>query len=72
MEQKTLTAIDDAIAYFIFEQKITREQMADLMGMSANTLRRKREGRNGWTWSEILRLSDITGKSPDQLAGLTD
>lgn len=72
LEQKTLTAIDDAIAYFIFEQKITREQMADLMGMSANTLRWKREGKNGWTWSEILRLSDITGKSPDQLAGLTD
>lgn len=68
MEQ-AIKSIDLAIGYFMVEQKITREQMAKLLGMSTNSLRWKREGKKDWTWSEILRLSDITGKSPNELAG---
>lgn len=69
MEQQVLNAIDLAIRYYMAEQEITREQMAKLMGMTANTLRWKREGKTDWTLSEILRLSDLTGKSIDELAG---
>lgn len=68
--EQAIESIDLAIGYFMVEQKITREQMANLMSMSANTLRWKREGKNAWTWEEILRLSDITGKTPDELAGI--
>ena len=71
MEQQTIKTIDLAIGYFMAEQKITRGQMASMLGMSANTLRWKREGKSDWSLSEILRLSDITGKSLDELAGLT-
>ena len=71
MEQQTIKAVDLAIGYYMVEQRITREQMASLMGMSANTLRWKREGKTDWSWSEILRLSDITGKSLDELAGMS-
>lgn len=67
---KAIEAIDRNIGYFMVEQKITREQMAALLDMSANTLRWKREGKSEWAWSEVLMLSDITGKSPDELAGL--
>ena len=70
MEEQAVRAIDLAIGYFMVEQKLTREQMASLLGMSTNSLRWKREGKKDWTWSEILRLSDITGNSPDELAGL--
>lgn len=70
MATDTLSSIDRHIGYFMVEQKITCEQMASLMDMSANTLRWKREGKSKWLWDEILRLSDITGKSPDVLAGL--
>lgn len=62
-------SIDLAIGYFMAEQKINREQMAQLMGMSTNTLRWKREGKNDWTLSEVLHLADITGKSPSELTG---
>ena len=65
----TLTSIDRHIGYYIVEQKITREQMAELMGMSASSLRWKREGKSQWKWDEIVLLSEITGKSPDELAG---
>ena len=70
MKQGTVESIDLAISYFMAEQKINREQMAGLMGISPNTLRWKREGKTDWTWSEILQLSELTGKSPDTLAGL--
>ena len=69
MVTDTLTSIDRQIGYFMVEQKLTREQMANLMDMNTNTLRWKREGKSAWRWDEILRLSEITGKSPDELAG---
>ena len=54
------------------DNKLTREQMSELMGMSTNTLRWKREGKNEWTLSEILKLSEIVGKSPDELTGFRE
>ena len=65
-----IKSIDLAIGYFMVEQKLNREQMASLLGMSTNTLRWKREGKTSWLWDEILLISDITGKSPDELAGI--
>lgn len=68
MEQVAVS-IDRAIGYYMADNKLTREQMSELMGMSANTLRWKREGKNEWTLSEILKLSEIIGKSPNELTG---
>lgn len=68
--ESTTRAIGREIAAFMFEQKLTLEKMAALMSMTTNTLRYKRDGRFDWKWSEILRLSELTGKSPDELAGL--
>lgn len=62
-------SIDRAIGYYMTDNKLTREQMAELIGISPNTLRWKREGKNEWLLSEILKLSEITGKSPDELTG---
>lgn len=62
-------SIDRAIGYYMADNKLTREQMAELIGISTNTLRWKREGKNEWLLSEILKLSEITGKSPDDLTG---
>lgn len=70
MNEAATIAVDSAISQFISEQKITREKMAKLLGISANTLRWKREGRYDWSWSEILRLCDLLGKSPNELAGI--
>ena len=63
-------SIDRAIGYYMADNKLTREQMSELIGMSTNTLRWKREGKSEWTLSEILKLSEIIGKTPDELTGL--
>ena len=64
------SAIDKNIAFFMFEQKLTVEKMAALLGMSANTLRAKRSGERQWTMSEVMKLSDLMGKTLDELVGM--
>lgn len=68
MEQVT-AAINRAIGYYMADENLTREQMAEKLGMSPNTLRWKREGKNEWLLSELVKLSKLTGKSPDELTG---
>ena len=68
--EQAAKSIDLSIGYFMVEKKINNGQMANLLGMSANTLRWQREGKTDWSWSEILLLSEILGKSPDVLSGL--
>ena len=70
MENEVLASIDHTIAYYMVDNKLTQTDMARLLGMSTNTLRWKREGKSGWSWSEILTLSRIVGKTPDEIAGL--
>ena len=64
------SAIDKKIAFFMFEQTLTVEEMARLLDMTANTLRSKRRGERDWTWGEILHLSDLLGITPNELAGI--
>ena len=68
MEQ-FITAIDRSIALYMFDNKLTREQMAAQLDMSANTLRWKREGKNEWLLSEVMKLSELTHKTLDELTG---
>ena len=68
--QRTVQSIDRAIGYYMVDEKLTQEAMANRLGMTANTLRSKRKGENDWTWSEVLRIAELVGKTPDVLAGL--
>ena len=65
----SVQTIDMAISHFMVDQKINREQMAKLMNMAPNTLRWKREGKTDWSWSEILRICDLLGTTPNELTG---
>lgn len=71
MKHNTVEAIDTAISEYMAANDCGNTQMAALMKMTTNTLRSKRNGSSDWSWSEILKLADLTGKSPDQLAGLS-
>lgn len=71
MVTDTLTSIDKQIGYFMVDKKITRVRMAELLGINVNTFRYKCNGKTPWKWDEIIRLSEITGKSIDELAGIS-
>lgn len=64
------SAIDREIAHFMVDQKLTQAKMAGLLGITEQTLIHKRRGVRDWKWGEVLHLSDILGKSLDELAGL--
>ncbi len=57
MNESARKAIDMAIGYFMVERGITRGRMAELMGMSRNTLRWKGKGNmtgHGQKFSDCL------------------
>lgn len=66
----TISAIDHAIAVYMFENKLTVEKMAESLDMTANTLRNKRDGISDWRLSEVFKLCEFIGKTPDELFGL--
>lgn len=70
MEQQEVKNIDNAIAVFLNETQTTREELAKSLGISTASLLNKRKGKNEWLWSEILTLSSLLGKTPDELAGI--
>ncbi len=67
-DKSVIRAIDAAIADYMSAENITQLQMAEKLNISPNTLRWKRAGKHDWSWSEILRISDMTGMSPNELA----
>ena len=56
-------ALDDAIAAYLNKTGKTKAEFADELGMSANSLRWKRNGENGkeWSLSEAALVCDVIG-----------
>ncbi len=59
------TTLDDAITLYLRRENITQEQLAERMGMSANTFSWKRRGIREFTLSEAAKLADMIGISLD-------
>ena len=56
-----ISAINDAVAIYLFKNGKTREDLADAMGMSSNTLRSKLSGKSEFKFSEVDKICEITG-----------
>ena len=66
----TAEAVDKAIRRFYVDNRDFRySDLAHDLGISVNALSNKRRGITDWKWSEILKLCEILGISPDTLAG---
>lgn len=66
----TVANINKAIAVYMIDKEISKEQMAELLEINVNTLRMKRNGVTEWKWSEIVKLSNLLNTSIDDLAGI--
>lgn len=62
--------IDREIAAFLRSQKMTQAALAEKLGMTENTLRWKREGKTEFRLDEIMKLSQISGRTLNQLCGV--
>lgn len=56
-----MSAINDAVAIYLFKNGKSRGDLADAMGMSRKTLRLKLSGESELTLSEVDKLCEITG-----------
>lgn len=70
MKEQTAKAVDAEIKRYMDESGNTYTWLAERLGMNQLTLHNKRTGKTEWKWSEILKLCELTGKSPDELAEL--
>ena len=62
-------ATEAAVAVYLKRTGMSQEELAQRIGMTDNTLRRRLNGRNDFTLPEAVRLSELLGVSLDQLAG---
>lgn len=67
MAHSETQSIDRAIGHYMVDEGIGVGEMAARLGMTANSLRWKRSGKHDWKWSEVLKLSELTGRSIDDL-----
>lgn len=63
----TFTGIDEAIAAYLHRSGKTQAELAEELGMSENTLSWKRRGVREFKVSEVVKISEITGFSLDEM-----
>ena len=47
-----------------------KRELAQLLGISRPTLDRRFSGQSQWRWEEALKIADLTGCTPNDLAGI--
>lgn len=50
----------------------TKTRLSKELGVSRQTLRLKLSGDSDWTWSQVVKIAELTGTSLDELAGVPD
>lgn len=64
-----MDSVNEKLGAWLLKSGNTREVLAKALGMTRPTLNsRLKEG--GWSWAEVLRICEITGATPNELAGI--
>lgn len=64
----TFTGIDEAIAAYLRRNGKTQAELAKELGMSENTLSWKRREIREFKFSEVVKVTEITGFSIDEMS----
>lgn len=64
----TFTGIDEAIAAYLRRSGKAQAELAKELGMSENTLSWKRRGIREFKFSEVVKVTEITGFSIDEMS----
>lgn len=64
----TFTGIDEAIAAYLRRSGKTQAELAKELGMSENTLNWKRREIREFKFSEVVKVTEITGFSIDEMS----
>ena len=61
--------INEKLGAWLLMSGNTREKLADEIGITRPTLASRLNGESKWYWDEVIKVSQITGTSPNELAG---
>lgn len=61
--------INRVLGAWLLDSGHTRDLLASKLGITRPTLN-SRLKIGGWSWVEVLRISDLTGVTPNELAGM--
>lgn len=61
--------INEKLGAWLLKSGNTREKLADEIGITRPTLASRLNGESKWRWEEVLKVSQITGASLNELAG---
>lgn len=64
--------INEKLGAWLLQPGNDRDKLAELIGITRPTLGQRLAGRSQWKWSEVVRVSEITGCSLDELALTTN
>lgn len=62
--------INEKVGAWLLEDGHTREMLAKTLGLSRPTLANRLNGQAKWNWEEVVKVSQITGCSLNELAGI--
>lgn len=60
--------INEKLGAWLLENGNTREQLAELIGISRPALNSKISGKTKWSWEEVVRIASIVDCTLDELA----
>jgi len=63
--------INEKLGAWLLEDGHNQELLAKEIGITRPTLRGRLNGDSKWNWEEVVRVSEITGASLNELAGMT-
>ena len=67
---KMTQIINEKLGAWLLMTGNSREKLADEIGITKPTLASRLSGNSGWKWEEVVKVSQITGTSLNELAGM--
>lgn len=64
--------INEKIGAWLLKDGNTKGLLAEKLNVSRPTLDTRLDGTSKWKWEEVVCISEITGSSLNELAGLED
>ena len=62
--------INEKLGAWLLKSGNTRDVLAEKLNISRPALQNRLNGTSKWYWEEVIRVSQITGSSPNELAGM--
>lgn len=64
--------INEKVGAWLLEEGNTRSMLAQEIGISRPVLNSRLNGSSKWSWNEVVKISQITGCTLNELAGISD